>query len=201
MEEIHNTRLHEHWRKHTEHAIHSWVNLSSPSCSYWCTFTRSSFCLSLKRQGTDLLAVQPMFTLFVHDDLSLVSGSISSPSCSSWHLFTWSSVCLSLKRQGINLLAVQPMFTLFYIMFFTIQNEISNMLAALQWFFHFFKDKFLQSIHIFHKPCTKIYVPTLPGDRGSTVVKVLCCKSEGCWFDPGWCQWIFHWRKILPITL
>ena len=30
------------------------------------------------------------------------------------------------------------------------------------------------------------------GDRGSTVVKVLCYKSEGCWFDPSWCQWIFH---------
>jgi hypothetical protein len=37
-----------------------------------------------------------------------------------------------LKRQGTNLLAVQPMFTLFFKMFFTIQNEISNMLAALQ---------------------------------------------------------------------
>ena len=30
------------------------------------------------------------------------------------------------------------------------------------------------------------------GDRGSTVVKVLCFKSEGRWFDPRWCQWIFH---------
>jgi len=29
-------------------------------------------------------------------------------------------------------------------------------------------------------------------DRGSTVVKVLCYKSEGRWFDPSWCQWIFH---------
>ena len=26
----------------------------------------------------------------------------------------------------------------------------------------------------------------------STVVKVLCYKSEGRWFDPSWCQWIFH---------
>ena len=34
------------------------------------------------------------------------------------------------------------------------------------------------------------------GDRGSTVVKVLCYKSEGSWFDPSWCQWIFHWHKI-----
>ena len=30
------------------------------------------------------------------------------------------------------------------------------------------------------------------GDRGSTVVKVLCYKSEGRWFDPSLCQWIFH---------
>ena len=29
-------------------------------------------------------------------------------------------------------------------------------------------------------------------DRGSTVVKVLCYKSEGRWFDCSWCQWIFH---------
>jgi len=29
-------------------------------------------------------------------------------------------------------------------------------------------------------------------DRGSTVVKVLCYKSEVHWFDPGWCQLIFH---------
>ena len=30
------------------------------------------------------------------------------------------------------------------------------------------------------------------GDRGSTVIKVLCHKSEGHWFEPSWCQWIFH---------
>ena len=30
------------------------------------------------------------------------------------------------------------------------------------------------------------------GDRGSTVVKVQCYKSEGRWFDPSWCHWIFH---------
>jgi len=27
--------------------------------------------------------------------------------------------------------------------------------------------------------------------RGSTVVKVLCYKSEGRWFDPSWCHWNF----------
>ena len=36
------------------------------------------------------------------------------------------------------------------------------------------------------------------GDRGGTVVKVLCYKSESRWFDPSWCQWIFHCHKILP---
>ena len=39
------------------------------------------------------------------------------------------------------------------------------------------------------------------GDRGSTVVKVLCYKSEGPWFNPSWCQWIFHSRENLPIAL
>ena len=30
---------------------------------------------------------------------------------------------------------------------------------------------------------------TKNGDRSSTVVKVLCYKSEGRWFDPSWCHW------------
>ena len=29
------------------------------------------------------------------------------------------------------------------------------------------------------------------GDRGDTVVKVLCYKSEGRWFDSRWCHWNF----------
>jgi len=31
-------------------------------------------------------------------------------------------------------------------------------------------------------------VHVLIGDRGGTVVKVLCYKSEGRWFDPSWCH-------------
>ena len=27
------------------------------------------------------------------------------------------------------------------------------------------------------------------------MVKVLCYKLEGRWFDPSSCQWIFHWHK------
>jgi hypothetical protein len=29
------------------------------------------------------------------------------------------------------------------------------------------------------------------GDRGGTVVKVLCYKSEDRWFDSRWCHWNF----------
>jgi len=35
------------------------------------------------------------------------------------------------------------------------------------------------------------YFTKLKRDRGSTVVKVLCFKSERPWFDPSWCQWNF----------
>ena len=42
-----------------------------------------------------------------------------------------------------------------------------------------------QSTNVFS---TNIYVITLlsKGDHGGTVVKVLCYKSEGRWFDPRW---------------
>jgi len=46
-----------------------------------------------------------------------------------------------------------------------------------------------------------LYYVVFYGDHGSTVVKVLYYKSEGRWFDPSWCQWIFHRHKILPIGL
>jgi len=45
--------------------------------------------------------------------------------------------------------------------------------------------------------CHNSYVD---GDRGSTVVKVLCYKSEGRRFDPNWCQWIFHRTMVLGST-
>jgi len=41
----------------------------------------------------------------------------------------------------------------------------------------------------------------LLGGCGSTVVKVLCYKLEGRWFNPRWCHWNFYWHKSLPITL
>jgi len=48
-------------------------------------------------------------------------------------------------------------------------------------------------IHSFLAPILILFSHThLAGDRGSTVVKVLYHKSEGRWFDPSWCQWIFH---------
>ena len=51
--------------------------------------------------------------------------------------------------------------------------------------------------------CYRIYIclSYKNGDRSSTVVMVLCYKSEGRWFDPNWCHWNFYWHKILPIPL
>jgi len=40
-----------------------------------------------------------------------------------------------------------------------------------------------------HKYIKQAYIKE--GDRGSTVVKVLCYKSEGRWLDPSWCHWNF----------
>ena len=34
-------------------------------------------------------------------------------------------------------------------------------------------------------------------DRVSTVVKVLCYKSEGRWFDSRWCHWNFSLTQSL----
>ena len=41
----------------------------------------------------------------------------------------------------------------------------------------------------------------LVGDCGSTVVKALCYKSVGRWFDPRWCHWKFSNDITLPIAL
>jgi hypothetical protein len=33
------------------------------------------------------------------------------------------------------------------------------------------------------------------------ILSLLCYNSEGRWFDTSWCQWIFHWHKILLAAL
>ena len=50
-------------------------------------------------------------------------------------------------------------------------------------------DSVRPSIVVRHRLC-QLYT-YLHGDRGSTVVKVLCYKSKGRWFDPSWCHWNF----------
>jgi hypothetical protein len=47
----------------------------------------------------------------------------------------------------------------------------------------------------------KVYSLTKGTADGGTVVKVLCYKSEGRWFDSGWCHWKFFIDIILPIAL
>ena len=50
---------------------------------------------------------------------------------------------------------------------------------------------FLVGLRSYQNPgiCNVIY--RVAGDRSGTVVKVLCYKSEGRWFDPSWCHWNF----------
>jgi len=33
------------------------------------------------------------------------------------------------------------------------------------------------------------------------MVKVLCYNSEGRWFDPSWCHWIFYWQNPSDRTM
>jgi len=37
----------------------------------------------------------------------------------------------------------------------------------------------------------KLLLLLVIGGRGGTVVKALCYKSEGRWFDSRWCHWNF----------
>jgi len=62
------------------------------------------------------------------------------------------------------------------------------------------------SISFNNSACVRIIVYKVKynktvGDRGSTVVKVLCYKSEGRWFDPQMVSLKFFIDIILPIAL
>ena len=50
----------------------------------------------------------------------------------------------------------------------------------------FKKNIFIDLVHIVKLNLCSL--PTLLGDRGGTVVKELCYKSESLWFDPRWCH-------------
>ena len=59
----------------------------------------------------------------------------------------------------------------------------SNIMAYFNNSFTFFKSAYYV-LFFLSNDCSQ-------GDRGGTVVKVLCYKSEDHWFDPGWCHWNF----------
>ena len=78
-------------------------------------------------------------------------------------------------------------------------DSVECILLYVAWHsFHFYGLKFrlsqVQIESLLHKKETHShFMSSVPcPTRGSTVVKVLCYKSEGSWFDPRWCQWIFH---------
>ena len=47
-----------------------------------------------------------------------------------------------------------------------------------------------------HHGLISLYLQYLAGDRGSTVVKVLCYKSEGRWFDPSLSEFFIHIKSF-----
>jgi len=51
-------------------------------------------------------------------------------------------------------------------------------------------DHVFVCVPMYHIPSAIITVPFIlrKVDRGNTVVKVLCYKSEGRWFDSRWCH-------------
>ena len=76
------------------------------------------------------------------------------------------------------------------------RNTCDGQGCPLLWSAHNFKEHklLLEKVCYLRKIRThQIYsfYLLLLGDRGSTVVKLLCYKSEGRWFDPSWCQWNF----------
>ena len=66
------------------------------------------------------------------------------------------------------------------------QNKILERYCVL-----YISDTFLSKLSFRRNPLKLQGLQTCSGDRGSTVVKVLCYKSEGRWFDPRWCHWNF----------
>jgi len=44
---------------------------------------------------------------------------------------------------------------------------------------------------ISYPECEEFTLPQFFRGTAVTVVKVPCYKTEGRWFDPGWCHWNF----------
>jgi len=71
------------------------------------------------------------------------------------------------------------------------QNENSFILqSVLRQLHRYFQSEFSTECDFFLLSSISSTL-LLPLDRGSTVVKVLCYKSEGRWFDPSLCHWNF----------
>jgi len=74
-------------------------------------------------------------------------------------------------------------------------KKVSILLVLITYVYHnarFKNRKFLLFIYANLYSFSNIFsISNISGDRGGTVVKVLCYKSEGRWFDPRWRHWNF----------
>ena len=69
-------------------------------------------------------------------------------------------------------------------------NGLGGFCYTAEW--HFVVNHNVANVSSLFLPNMKLSVRTSNGgwgDRGSSVVKVLCYKSEGRWFNPSWCHW------------
>ena len=77
----------------------------------------------------------------------------------------------------------------------SVRSEVfTSVLLKIRYFWHVTGCRLvlLLAFRQIARPSYTDSLTCLGGDRGITVVKVLCHKLEGRWFDPSWCQWIFH---------
>ena len=108
-----------------------------------------------------------------------------------------------LSRQCLGLYKILRMILWPCIDQFPIQHSLRNMCANICNFLiiksircnNFSNSFWKETLHVSDSSCPSSGVfqctHSNGGDRGGTVVKVLCYKSEGRWFDSRWCHWNF----------
>ena len=143
------------------------------------------------------------------DEDSFRRGPSSELLCQMWvlllqsfHFFRRKMVLLPWEQHAVTVLSadyVQSTSKLWVNKRHWFQNMSCGLLSLLK-LLRYFETQEEWTIRLGVKREFTYLIPQVE-DRGGTVVKMLCYKSEGRWFDPSWCQWIFHRHKILPIAL
>ena len=128
----------------------------------WCVLRKRSLLKSYKLQLRQLFKPSSKASGTNSLSLSKRRGSTACCQCRQWQSEVPQPSCLGISKSSPSLRAC----------WVDQVNVLKN------------KTSFSESSELEH-------VDGLVGDRGGAVVKVLCYKSEGRWFDPRWCHWNF----------